>query len=243
MKKILTIIIALGVIVGIFYFVNKKSAVAPVATPTTPTEVQNAELCYAYFSSTNERGFSDLYTLHMLMSGEKVTGELKFLPGEKDSKVGKFEGTVGGVNKTTMLQTADIWWDTFGEGITAKEQLKFTFDKNTASLGAGELIDRGDGVYVYKDPENLFYNIHLTALPCSSLVLRDNVENYLRANISKLSPVKAVLGGTWHVIGVTVDLGKSAGVVVYEDGHIQEKKNFSYTTNEKQEIISLTITK
>lgn len=75
----------------------------------------------------------------------------------------------------------------------------------------------------------------------TNLAEKVNVENYLRANISKLSPVKAVLGGTWYVVSNTVDLVTNSGTVVYEDGHIQEVKNFSYTTNEKGEIVSLTI--
>jgi putative hemolysin len=74
-----------------------------------------------------------------------------------------------------------------------------------------------------------------------SIVIKQNVENYLRENISKLSPVKAVLGGTWYVVSATIDLEKNSGTVVYEDGHIQETKNFSYTTNEKGEVASLTI--
>jgi hypothetical protein len=71
--------------------------------------------------------------------------------------------------------------------------------------------------------------------------IKQNVENYLRENISKLSPVKAVLGGTWYVISVTTDLEKKSGTVTYEDGHIQEIKNFLYTANDKGEIVSLTI--
>src|SRR3989338_8473338 len=74
-----------------------------------------------------------------------------------------------------------------------------------------------------------------------NLAERANVENYLRENISKLSPVEAVLGGTWYVVSATVDLEKNSGTVVYEDGHIQETKNFSYTTDEKGEVVSLTI--
>lgn len=78
-------------------------------------------------------------------------------------------------------------------------------------------------------PQNIIINI------------KQNVENYLRENISKLSPVKAVLGGTWYVISITTDLEKNSGTVTYEDGHIQEIKNFLYTTNDKGEILSLTI--
>lgn len=73
------------------------------------------------------------------------------------------------------------------------------------------------------------------------LTERVSVENYLRENISKVSPVKAVLGGTWYVVSDTIDLEKNSGTVIYEDGHIQETKNFSYTTNEKGEVVSLTI--
>ena len=68
-----------------------------------------------------------------------------------------------------------------------------------------------------------------------------NVENYLRANISKLSPVKAVLGGTWYVTSFTIDLDQNSGKVEYEDGHIQEIKNFSYVTDTTQEVLSLKI--
>jgi len=73
------------------------------------------------------------------------------------------------------------------------------------------------------------------------LVERASVESYLKENISELSPVKAVLGGTWYVVSSTINLEKNSGTVTYEDGHIQEKKNFSYTTNEKGEVVNLTI--
>lgn len=78
-------------------------------------------------------------------------------------------------------------------------------------------------------PQNIVVNI------------KQNVENYLRENISKLSPIKAILGGTWYVVFVTTDLEKNSGTVTYEDGHIQEIKNFLYTANDKGEIVSLTI--
>ncbi|MEO5635103.1 MAG: hypothetical protein ABIS26_00070 [Candidatus Paceibacterota bacterium] len=70
-----------------------------------------------------------------------------------------------------------------------------------------------------------------------------NVENYIRTNIVTLSPVPAVVGGTWYVVSVTTDPEKSSGTVVYEDGHIQENKSFIYTMNNKGEVESLTIIK
>lgn len=70
---------------------------------------------------------------------------------------------------------------------------------------------------------------------------KQNVENYLRANISKLSPVEPVLGGTWYVVAVTVDLEKKSGTVTYEDGHIQEKSDFTYAIDARGEVTGLTI--
>ncbi|MFZ3015781.1 MAG: hypothetical protein WA101_02120, partial [Minisyncoccia bacterium] len=136
---------------------------------------------------------------------------------------------------------AILWWDTFGEGIRAKEELRLIFGEGTANIGAGELVDRGDGVYVYKDPDNINYSFFLTDYSCSLLTERENVENYLKDNIGTLSPVKAVLGGTWYVLTSTIDLKNKSGTVTYEDGHVQEKKGFTYTTNEKKDILSLII--
>lgn len=240
MKKILLIVAVACVIVGLAFLAKKKEVAAPVSLPVTANQ---AELCFGLFTPPNERGFSDKYTLHMLINNDKgtVTGELKFLPGEKDSKTGSFTGTVSAVDKTMMARTADIWWDTFGEGIRTTEQLRIIFGEGTASIGTGELVDRGDGTYVYKDPEHLEYGLKPSDVACSDLVLRDNIEAYIRANISALSPVKPVLGGTWYVIGVSADLLKHSGTVVYEDGHIQEKKNFTFTADKKNAITNVTI--
>jgi hypothetical protein len=63
----------------------------------------------------------------------------------------------------------------------------------------------------------------------------------LKENISKLSPVKAPVGGTWFVTYITLDINKNSGVVTYEDGHREEKRNFTYVTEDKGEVKSLTI--
>jgi hypothetical protein len=248
MKKILPIVFGMIVILGVFYFINKKEAVAPVVPPVTtndvavsPVTTNTAELCFAKFGTPDKYGSYDKYTLRLILNGEKVTGELNLLPAEKDSKTGEIEGTVSAVDKVMMARTADLWWFSFAEGMNVKEQLKIIFGEGTASVGFGEMVDRGDGVYVYKDSKNISYSLNLTDVSCLDLTERASVESYLKENISKLSPVKAVLGGTWYVVSNTVNLEKNSGTVVYEDGHIQETKNFSYTTNEKGEVVNLTI--
>lgn len=231
MKKIIIFIFVIAVILGISYsyLINKKEAIAPVVVPpvvtdtksTVVTDTKPAELCFAKFGTPDVNGSYDRDTLRLIVNGEKVTGELNLLPAESDSKTGEIKGTVGLVDTTTMMRTADLEW--FTTGGTNTEIVKIIFGNSTASI-------------VQKTN-----TLNLRELPCLDLVERTNVENYLSDNISELSPVKAVLGGTWYVVYATVDLDKNTGVVAYEDGHLSEKKNFSYTTNAKGEVVSLTI--
>jgi hypothetical protein len=140
-----------------------------------------------------------------------------------------------------MTRTADLWWYASAEGMNVKEQLKIIFGEGTAGVGMGEMVDRGDGVYVYKDLKNISYTLSLTDVACADLVERANVENYLVDSIADLSPVKPVLGGSWYVVSMTVNLEKNTGVVVYEDGHVQENRTFSYAVDEKENVISMII--
>ncbi len=237
MKNYKYLLIILGFAILIFVIVSKNPALAPVVAPN------EAELCFAKFGQVmpNPNGFEDKYTLHLSIKGGEVTGELKFLPAEKDSKVGSFTGTVSAVDKVMMARTVNAMWDTLGEGMKATEELKIIFGEGTANIGFGEMIARGDGVYTYKDPTKIQYTLQLSDVACSNLTEQDNVEKYLRANITTLSPVKAVLGGTWYVLSVNIDATKNSGNLTYEDGHIQEKKTFTYTVDEKSEVLSLTI--
>ncbi|HEU0080949.1 MAG TPA: hypothetical protein VFQ72_02915 [Candidatus Paceibacterota bacterium] len=57
-----------------------------------------------------------------------------------------------------------------------------------------------------------------------------SIEDYLRLNISGLSPVKASLGGTFYVTDVQAHGG--AGTVKYEDGHSAYIADFTYSIDE-----------
>ncbi|MFZ3015939.1 MAG: hypothetical protein WA101_03040, partial [Minisyncoccia bacterium] len=143
MKKLKYILLVLVLLAGVFLMVKveeKKLAEIPSVENKANNKI---ELCFAQFGEPNASGFYDKYTLRLLLDGEKATGELKYLPAEKDSKVGKFEGIAYPVNKMMMARPAILWWDTFGEGIRAKEELRLIFGEGTANIGAGELVDRG----------------------------------------------------------------------------------------------------
>jgi hypothetical protein len=162
MKKILIGVVGLGVVWGIFYFTKNDTVVPPVAGGTI-------ELCFAKNGVPNERGYADKYTLSMSLDGGQVMGELKLLPAEKDSKVGKFSGTVSAVDRVMMARTVDAVWDTLAEGMNTQEQLRIIFGEGTASIGFGEMVDRGDGVYVYKDLKSISYNLDLTDVACDQV--------------------------------------------------------------------------
>lgn len=61
------------------------------------------------------------------------------------------------------------------------------------------------------------------------------VSKYISENISELSPVKEVLGGTFYVTNIILDRG--SGTVEYEDGHIALIADFTYTVSATGEVI------
>ncbi len=65
-----------------------------------------------------------------------------------------------------------------------------------------------------------------------------SVEEYVRQNISTLSPEPAVLGGTFYVTEISVG-DDGTGVVHYEDGHIALVADFTW--QREQEHGALTI--
>jgi hypothetical protein len=60
------------------------------------------------------------------------------------------------------------------------------------------------------------------------------IEDYVRLNISELSPEKEVLGGTYYVTKIEAHGG--AGTVEYEDGHNAYVADFTYSTDERGAI-------
>ena len=243
MKKIILsiaiVIIAIGAITVVLMKgdknINQNIAVMPIYT-TTPKTIP---LCFYYEKSTS-RGFYDRAWLKLNITGDNVSGEFKNLPAEKDSKVGTFTGTVGSVDKMAMARVADVWWDSMAEGMQVKEQLKITFGEGTAQAMFGEMVDRGDGVYVYKNPDKFTLGFPMTDVSCADLDDRIIVEKYIRDNIKDLAPEKPVLGGTWYAMNIHIDPRSKTGAMGYEDGHIAGIASFNYIRNgETVEINSI----
>lgn len=174
MKKILTyvaILVVFIVVISVFLFKNKKLDI--VKNLPTP-EVIN--MCYQYSQNTSS-GFVDRAWLKMSILGDKVTGEYQNLPAEKDKKVGKFSGTVGKMDPKISGRIADVWWDSSAEGMNVKEQLNIEFGEGGAVALFGEMVDKGNGVYVYKDVTKLTGGFQMSQIDCEALDEKINLLN------------------------------------------------------------------
>ncbi|MEZ4114591.1 MAG: hypothetical protein R3B65_04170, partial [Candidatus Paceibacterota bacterium] len=170
----------------------------------------------------------DTASLRMNLQGENVSGEFKNLPAQTDSNFGPFTGKVGPVVPEMIARIADVWWESTSEGTTTKRELRIIFGEGIANVGFGELEDRGDGFYVYKDKENIEFWQELKDVDCADLDDREIVAKYIRENISLLVPEKAVLGGSFYALKIRLIPNQKTGTFGYEDGHISGSASFSY---------------
>lgn len=236
MKKLLYSLVFILIVILAILFIYNKIQVAK-NTPAIDTQ-KTIQLCF-YKEGENKtpQGYYDITWLKMNLTGDNVTGEFRNYPAEKDSKIGTFEGTVSKVDPYMMGRTADVMWNSLAEGMQVKEQLKIVFGKGNAQAGYGEMMDRGDGVYVYKDVSKLTYGMSMNDVACSEIDDRLVVEKYIRDNIKILVPEKPVLGGSWYALNIHVDPRTKTGTMEYEDGHINGKAVFTYVISDGQVLI------
>jgi len=230
-KIIASVLVLVGVGVMIYLIID-RNPVSPAGLGQVP-----AEFCY-YKETKTASGLHDTAWLTMSLEEDRITGEYNNIPAEKDKKVGTFEGVVSSVDPTLGTISADLWWGSMAEGMNVTEELHVVFGETEARVGIGEMIDRGDGVYIYKDKSTIGYWQVLDILPCGDLDDKMTVGAYVRENIKTLAPEDPVLGGTWYVVSVTVHPQTKTGVVMYEDGHIQGNATFSYQRDGENIVIS-----
>lgn len=167
--------VVLAIIAAIAFFALRanKQQEAPVDTGansavggTMPAD--SRYLCYIW---NTEAG--DSASLRMAITpDQQVSGSFAWEPAEKDSKRGEFEGVAGALDQKSMSRTADLWWRTSAEGMTATEQLFVKFGDGSAVAGFGEMKDRGDGTYVYANPSAIFYGPTLSQTDCGDEAVR-----------------------------------------------------------------------
>ncbi len=168
MKYIKSILIIAVVIIALVFVAKHfgKTETEPGTVSTVPS-ADHQELCFLWNTEAGDKA-----TIVMDISGSEVTGNFNWLPAEKDKKTGPFKGTISAVDPVLMGRTIDALWETSAEGMTVTEELKIIMGEGNAAAGFGEMKDRGDGVYVYADPEHLSYVPNLTDTDCSDSALQ-----------------------------------------------------------------------
>jgi hypothetical protein len=243
MKKIFYLLLAILLVLTFVYIVQTKRSSIIIEDPAEEVIVKEPiSLCFVKFGEKQVSGFYDKFTLRMSLDNENKTvkGYLKILPAEKDGAVGSYEGSVSDVDPYAMARTIDAVWTREGEGLTEKSQLRIIFGEGTANIGFGAMKENPDGSYSYEDLEKVNYSLALNDYSCIDLEEREQVEEILWKNINELSPVSPVLGGKFYVVSMDLDLVSNSGLVVYEDGHIQEKRDFTYEVVDNK-VINLKI--
>lgn len=240
-KQILLIILMVIVVGAVILSIKPKESIAPVGTINDKTTVDSGKifkLCY-YCATKTDNNLYDVAWLKLNIQGDKINGEFQNVPAEKDSKIGAFEGIVGLVDQKSMARTANVWWNSKAEGMEVKEELEIQFGEGSATVGFGEMVDRGDGVYVYKDKKNLNYIEQMNQYDCEYLDEKLFAEKYIKDNIKIIATNDPVLGGTWYVTSVMINPEAKTGEVSYEDGHILSKANLTYTYEKSPQKITI----
>lgn len=239
MKNLFNIKIAIiiAIIVGIIVlvFININSTNVPIIDNTivpvvTDNILESRSLCY-YRSTKTDSSYYDVAWLKLNILDGKISGEFSHLPAETDSKTGFFTGEMGQLDQKSMSREALVLWESKAEGMENTEELLIKWGDGSATVGFGEMIANKEGIYIYKDKSNLYYIEGMDQKDCVSLEEQLYIEKYIRENIITIATDKPVLGGTWYVVSVYVNPKTSIGEVVYEDGHIQSKANFTYSYN------------
>ena len=202
-KTLLTtvgIISLLAIIVGIIVATQmNKAALSILPGDTSASPVV---MCYQY-SNLAAPGLVDQATLRMSVTGTQVTGEYSNLPAEKDSMKGSFVGTADRIPGNALYKIAHVAWDVSAEGTRVTQDLSIRFSDQDATALFGEMVDKGDGTYGYKDPEHLTTGFIMARVDCSAIVPADatasisGIKGKLPAGSTPPPALASVVGTKW----------------------------------------------
>ncbi len=177
MNKKTTGIIALIIIViaGIYYFANKKEAIAPVVVAPI---AEQKELCY-FRETVGAESTDDAFISINYGAGGKAYGIINTIPSEKDSLVGAYTGTVEKGEIPGYPTSLNIIYAANGEGIVSNEQEIILVGTSDIKVGTGEMEKGSDGIWKIKDMTKLTYDAPMPKVDCAS------VPDRIKADYSK----------------------------------------------------------
>lgn len=102
----------------------------------------------------------DVTNVKLVVNGNEVTGEMNWIPFEKDGGRGTLQGTRNG-NEIVAI------WSYVIEGSNQTEEVRFKIEGEQLLRKTGELVDaNNDGNLKLKDPANVPYSERFTKISC-----------------------------------------------------------------------------
>lgn len=168
--KTFRIFIVLVIIAAALFLIIKKPVPHDVPSDAAGgTMLEGTDhYCYLWSTPAGDRATIDL----SVVPGGATSGSFEWVPAQKDSKRGSFEGVAYATDEEGIKRVMKGWWHTSAEGTTATEELSIRFDDKTAAAGFGEMKDRGDGTFVYANSTNLSYAPTLSRIDCEGDAVR-----------------------------------------------------------------------
>lgn len=202
---------------------------SPLKEPLDLKTVNNKEFCFAdYFLSVGNDGTYRIDAggfAYLNINKSKASGKYSFLVG--DGWYGTIDGVVGEFDPKTNSRSIEGWTDIMSEGIKNKTKIKIILNgvenKVELKMNLADIMGTGgEQIDVYN------------AVNCNELKERQSVEQYLR-NIEY-----------YHDYFV-IDYENNTGYLMTSDHpddngkYTQQKKDFTYKTNDKNEVTDLKI--
>ncbi len=183
-KRLAASILLFIVIFALFGYVKRGTTLKPFSTQNTPPKHSSSTNSYE-FCFLSKEAYSDtslnLYDKQILTftlgqttqdGRQTASGTYAFLPAEKDSKAGSFTGTVGKMNPNISGRLIDAVWNSTAEGMANNEELLIQFGEGSAVAFFGEMAESKDGLYVYKNKNDVQPGSSMYQTDCSNPEIR-----------------------------------------------------------------------
>lgn len=149
---------------SLFFVIASVSLLIGACQSSGTTESQSAASAQADTTAKSETlcflmaEGKDTSTVKLEINGTEVSGEMNWIPWEKDGARGTLKGTKeGDIIKAT--------WSYMIEGSNQAEAIEMKLEGDKLMRKVGELIDK-DGVSVMKDPANAPYQETFMKVNC-----------------------------------------------------------------------------
>lgn len=163
---ILLLIIIFAVILNLKQKNSSKNVYIENEELSVDQEDKESDRKICYIRNTEDGSRAGVLMSFSGNKGENVKGEYYWYSSKTDSKTGIFVGMAGPVDPYKMARQMDGFLDAKSEGMTIKEEIRIVFGEGVANVDFGIKENRGDGVFVYVNREDISYSPTFSQTDC-----------------------------------------------------------------------------